>query len=786
MRIKRIIPAVLAAMCISVSASAQKTFVKAYNDTKMSPWLYDQYQQQQQQQQTAPGRGGAPLRSQGQKKVRKYVLALVESTDGDATIRQKGGVVLQDFWDGISAAFLPVDSLGVLDRCEHIMRMEANEPGRIMNDTSAIITGVDKAWAGQDALPQAFTGKGVYAGIMDVGFDFTHPAFRNDDGTSRIKWFWDPAAPDGTPDELGMTYTSPEMVLAARHTNDAALENHGTHCMATMAGNGLDGHYVGMAPEADIIGSYIPVGGLHAPDSESLEKRLADFVKKHQSDYEDFSDETIEVLSSDVWNIFLLYHIFKQADADGKPCVMSWSFGGSMIFHYININKRSLFSILLNSMLGPGHIVVASAGNEGGVETYAKIEAGQDKEQDIYFNDQNGNLNYWFMLRTIVDTTDTTGLRQSITFQGLTDTVKIDLTELITDTVSPYYYWITVPCQVDSDLTENGQELDYDTIWIYSELNSFQGDTAAFFSIVIFPQSYYDDHSNKSGTMKGTLLFDTPQDVELFYWDDITFSLDNHSNSRGCHLGTIAHPADIERVIAVGAIQHRSTFITIEGDTIDSAWLGSQEGHLASFSSCGPTMDGRIKPDVVAPGVNIISALNSFYPYYGNEIGYEAEAFGRKYSMFPMDGTSMATPMVAGIIALWLQAKPDLTPEDILGVIERTSHQPEPEFSGTEKNNYYGWGEIDAYAGLLDILGLTTSVPGLSQHQPAGIMFRLEGQTLYIDGIDTDTLITVYDLNGRPVVNTTTSDGKIELPALPQGVYAVQIGKLGSTLIRLQ
>ena len=119
-----------------------------------------------------------------------------------------------------------------------------------------------------------------------------------------------------------------------------------------------------------------------------------------------------------------------------------------------------------------------------------------------------------------------------------------------------------------------------------------------------------------------------------------------------------------------------------------------------SFSSCGPTMDGRIKHDVVAPGVNIISALNSNFLYNVYEIAYETQAFGRKYSIFPMDGTSMAAPIVAGIIALWLQAKPDLTPEEILEL--------------------------------------------------------------------------------------TTSDGKVELPALPQGVYAVQIGKLGSTLIRLQ
>ncbi len=781
MRIKRIIPAVLAAMCISVSASAQKTFVKAYNDTKMSPWLYDQYQQQQQQQQTAPGRGGAPLRSQGQKKVRKYVLALVESTDGDATIRQKGGVVLQDFWDGISAAFLPIDSLGALDRCEHILCMEANEPCRIMNDTSAIITGVDKVWAGQGALPQAFTGKGVYAGVMDIGFDFTHPAFRNDDGTSRIKWFWDPAAPDGTPDELGMTYTSPEMVLAARHTTDAALEDHGTHCMATMAGNGLDGHYVGMAPEADIIGSYTFIGGHHIPDDASANERLAEYLKDHLPDLQDFTDSSFELVGTDTWHILSLYRIFKQADADGKPCVVNWSFGGVRGFLYA-IQGQRLFNTLIDNMLGPGRILVTAAGNEGGNEIYVKT--GQDKqdEQDIVFLIQ-GKLNYTIFGRSIVDTTR---FNMSFTFYDTTDTVTFDMNELSIDSLGKsLFHMIVLPCPADSDLSSE-QEPVPDTIFVKAQNIYYIGDTVISLFEVSFPQSYYDSYK-RQGYMLGTVFIEAPQkEVELFGLNGVQFNKDNALTSRGCHLGTISSNADIERIIAVGAMHHRTTFTNLEGDTIDLAWLGSQEGHLASFSSCGPTMDGRIKPDVVAPGVNILSALNSFYPYDGNQIAYETEAFDRNYRIYAQNGTSMATPIVAGIIALWLQAKPDLTPEDILGVIERTSHQPEPEFSGTEKNNYYGYGEIDAYAGLLDILGLTTSVPGLSQHQPAGIMFRLEGQTLYIDGIDTDTLITVYDLNGRPVVNTTTSDGKIELPALPQGVYAVQIGKLGSTLIRLQ
>lgn len=761
----------MALMCaMSLTASTQKSVAQHFDkNTKMSSWLYDKYVQQQDEVK----KSGGALRVQG-RPVRRYVLALVESTDGDVTIRKKGGVVLQNFWDGISAAFLPVDSLGTLNQSERIMRLEANEPARIMNDTSAIITGVDKVWAGQGALPQAFTGKGVYAGIMDIGFDFTHPAFRNDDGTSRIKWFWDPAAPDGGPDDLGMIYKNPEMVLAARHTTDAELENHGTHCMATMAGNGLNGHYVGMAPETDIIGAYIPIGQI--PDNVDIDERLADYLINHIPDLEGFSDETIEMLGSDTWAIVLLYRIFKQADTEGKPCVVNWSFGSQSWFS----DDNTLYNALIDHMLGPGHILVAAAGNEGDYPIYFKKEEGEQQEQNIYYIDNDQYYN--FQIRSSIDIQD---FDLSMTFQDVADTITFDMKEIF-DSLTYHQYKIPFPQKTDSDEASDEQIPEIDTILVKVWVRNTINDKVIFQTSVSFPQSYTDTHKLK----KGKIIVDAYDEVEFVGLNyNINFSLDTWYNSRGCHLYTICCQAAMERAIAVGAMHHRTTFINIEGDTIDNgwSWLGSHEGQLVSFSSCGPTTDGRIKPDVVAPGLNILSALNSYYTdVFDDGIAYETEAFGRNYRIFGMSGTSMSTPMVAGIIALWLQAKPDLTPEDIFGVLERTSHQPEPEFSGSEKNNYYGWGEIDAYAGLLDILGLTNSVPGLSQHQPAGITFRLEDQTLYIDGIETETGVTVYDLSGRPVVSVTTSDGKIELPALPQGVYAVQIGKLGSTLIRLQ
>ena len=147
-----------------------------------------------------------------------------------------------------------------------------------------------------------------------------------------------------------------------------------------------------------------------------------------------------------------------------------------------------------------------------------------------------------------------------------------------------------------------------------------------------------------------------------------------------------------------------------------------------------------------------------------------------------MSGTSMATPTVAGIIALWLEANPDLTYEEIKETIAATSNTDE----FTEANPIrFGHGKINAYKGLLHVLGLTTSVPELSQNQPEGVTFRLVGDCLYIDGAEDGTAIRIYATNGQFISSAKLANGSINLPSgLPTGVYAVQVGKLGSTLIR--
>ena len=763
---KRLLSTILVVIfTLSITAQVWNT------DTKMSPWLLNKYEQQQ----VAVRENGGALRAQG-RPVINYILALVESTDGDATIQQKGGLVWQDFGHGFYAAFLPVDSLGALDQSASIVRMEANELSNVLNDNSKEILGVNKVWNGIE-LPQAFRGNGVLAGVMDIGFDFTHPSFRNEDGSSRVIWFWDPLAENDDPKELGRTYTTPDEVLAAEHSYNAAQNNHGSHVLGSIAGRGIDGNFAGMAPEADIIGGYVPLGDI----PQDFYSRLNDYLMKT------FLPETnglpmgiVNVEISSVIELAMLYKIFKKADELNKPCVVNWSFGAPSSFSA----DFTAYETVLNRMLGPGRIVVASAGNDGGMMKYVKKEADKPMEQPVYY--KSDTRTYYMFIRTKMDNPF---FKMDMVFEDLADTIHIDTYDAIIKNAfnQDYEASVDIPRSEWEDEFEDLEEYPFSVA--VKTTNFAEG--YAGFNLIVHPSEKYSHSEN----MVGKIIVNSPVELEFLGSKDAKggytrFSNENIENSRGCNIKTINLPGSLERIVTVGAMHQCTSFTNIFGEDATYIALGSEEGHLSSFSSCGPTIDNRIKPDVVAPGHNVLSVYNSFYEpgpaeNVEKKMAYKANAFGKDYAIWTMSGTSMSSPVTTGVIALWLQANPNLTPEDIKGVIERTSHQPEPEFSGTDKNVYYGWGEIDAYAGLLDILGLT-GIKEISQHQPAGLKFRLEGRTLHIDGIDSSETVTVFDLSGRPVLRTeTSSDGILSLPELSAGVYAVQVGRRGSTLIRL-
>ncbi|MHB1048795.1 MAG: S8/S53 family peptidase [Bacteroidota bacterium] len=135
-------------------------------------------------------------------------------------------------------------------------------------------------------------------------------------------------------------------------------------------------------------------------------------------------------------------------------------------------------------------------------------------------------------------------------------------------------------------------------------------------------------------------------------------------NSMGNEAGTawkfLTTPADADSIISVGAV--------------------NSLGNYAAFSSVGPTSDGRTKPDVVAHGVGTYCAIPP-----GKVTAYTNTS----------QGTSLSTPLVAGVAAMILSARPELTPVQVRDALRNTASNT------ASPNNTIGWGIVNAYNALL-------------------------------------------------------------------------------------
>jgi len=160
------------------------------------------------------------------------------------------------------------------------------------------------------------------------------------------------------------------------------------------------------------------------------------------------------------------------------------------------------------------------------------------------------------------------------------------------------------------------------------------------------------------------------------------------AGNEGAAPKTIGCPAAARQAITVGAAAEWSSA---------SEALGESDGvYLAPFSSRGPTADGRVKPDLVSPGVSIIAA-------YIDPSG--SGAFGCINDCYTaLSGTSMATPFTAGMIALMLEANPALTPPMVSSTLSATARDRGP--LGTSgaalKDNNWGYGLVDGYAAVAE------------------------------------------------------------------------------------
>lgn len=168
---------------------------------------------------------------------------------------------------------------------------------------------------------------------------------------------------------------------------------------------------------------------------------------------------------------------------------------------------------------------------------------------------------------------------------------------------------------------------------------------------------------------------------------------------------------------------------------------------------------------------------------------------GREYPWLAMSGTSMATPCAAGIITLWMQADPTLTPDRVKEILQKTCKHIDDE--GVSPNNKYGHGLIDAYAGMVEILKQSTGIQTISSHQPTALRIRpADGQvSLQFNTAPVQPVsVKVYSVAGQLLMEQTLHPHGNTSFLLPvtnasKGIYIVQVnsseeGLTGSEMIR--
>lgn len=634
--------------------------------------------------------------------------------DGNSAevLRQYGCKELARVGD-ISITAIPLSKLGALSCGRQVKRIETGRRCSIQMDTTRLVVNSEKVYTGE-GLSQSYTGHGVVVGVQDIGFDLTHPNFYSADMSQyRIKALWDQLSRDtiGSTLYVGRDYVGRDALLELEHPIDGETQTHGTHTAGIAAGSGVEGNgvvspYRGMACDADLV----------LVDNAADNASLID-----PKDYYKFTYAT---------DALGFKYIFDYAERMHQPCVINFSEGSSQDFH----GYDQLYYELLAKLIGPGRIIVSSAGNNGTRNSYIHKSFGKERAGAFIMSNEK---------------------RFSCTAKSK----------------QPFTFRVTI-----YDNAASPNIVDISTVNICSAQDSLFTDSLLvggkkyIWRVLAYPNSYdaretaYDFQISSPSK-----LGDSPQvslqvmgrdaDIELYRMSGYMFphSLDPVLDAGDCRY-TIFSPSSSPDVICVGSTSYRTQFVNYLGEK--KVYDSGQKGIRSSFSAMGPTLDGRIKPDVMAPGQNIISSYSTFFINNPKNVNASVksdvrhfEYNGRTYAWNANAGTSMSAPVVTGAIALWLQADPTLTPADCLEIFAKTCSHYDTSLS--YPNNLYGYGQIDVAAGLREVLrrkalGINTIGQKKVSEQYDNRIYLLDGR--YVGTSDANLPKGIYIRNGKKFV----------------------------------
>ncbi len=553
---------------------------------------------------------------------------------------------MREIAPGVAAARLsPSDVLSFADDHPGVA-LEAGPPLKTMLDASG-------SWTGARAFRKAtgIDGKGVIVGIVDTGIDITHPSFLTADGHSRIAWLLTWGSPQGLhPDvEDAMGCNDPSQSPCAVYSGadlDAMIAKgalpmdvhdtigHGTHVAGIAAGNGQNRNgakeqYVGVAPGATLVVAAPERGG-------------------------GFPDDAV---------VRGTQFIMNRADAMGLPAVANLSLGGDYGPH----DGTSPLERSLSALVGddkPGRAIVVAAGNSGALYKVGSVEPAG--------------------IRTEVRVDPHAPVRVPVLVPGSTN--------------GQVYVWITYQL---GDEVNVGLEGPHGATWI-SQIPS--GDDAGYDDGAGTTASVINNEDNgKTSLNKDTAGAIVAWDGKWAQGSSFAIQLSGRGDAslwvtgtgavgqsgayfpHATKAGTIAVPASAPDLLAVGCSVNRLLWTSFDGTPIQ---VGRElpPDSTCYYSAAGPTPRGVPKPEILAPGGFVVSAMSADTdPRFSQGSIFDGSAdcpngtqcFVVNNDYVVSAGTSMSSPHVAGAVALLFEQSPNLTQAQVTEILQASARHPQ-------------------------------------------------------------------------------------------------------------
>ena len=622
--------------------------------------------------------------------------------------------------DRLLTVSLPLEAVEAVAALDEVENVQVGTSVRMLLDTARKETGVDDCHSTTSELG-AYTGKGVVVGVVDGGFQYSHVDFTNPDGIgTRIARVWDQNANGGkAPSKFGYgsEYVTYDEMRAVNY--DISSTFHGSHVAGIAAGSDRTTPYYGVAPESELV-----------------------FVS--------FGSSNVNITDG-------IQYCFDYAESVGKPCVVNISLGSHLGPHDGTSASDQAFA----AMAGPGRIIVGAAGNEGSTA----LHVGKELEE--------GDTS----LKTMIGFSESSASKQAYVDIWGSKGAPLKVKAVVVDALKGKVMYESPAVETDGETDVKYTFPDgsgvVSTVQMALQKNPTNERTEVM--LMCRATSIAENRRDRNRGYERRRHIHTHVEQRnrrlLPQWRQARMDRRRHRLHRG-RAGRRERQRYQRRFV-----QRQMEYTTLGGDVygINTA-LGGNKGALSLFSSHGPTLDGRTKPDVTAPGCLLISATSKYYAGFSSSTC--AVKSGDDYYDANM-GTSMASPVVTGTVALWLQANPNLSPADVRAILNKTARHDK--YTGTaEKSdrNSWGAGKIDAFAGLKMALDAT----GIKDTKAGEQMFsittdRVARTAQFFFGNDGVARVAVYNALGQQVCakQLAASGETVDLSQLGNGVFVVKL-----------